>query len=315
MKTDPEISILMPMLNVEPYLDEAVRSVLRQKDVSLELIAIDDGCTDGSREVLARINDDRVRVIDGPRAGIAQTVNAGLAAARGQWIARCDGDDCFADGRLSLQLNWLKQNPDFIAISGGFDTMTARSKLIRHMECGNSPVEMTDHLRDGHALTHLGTWLIRRTALEAVGGCRSFFRMAEDIDLQLRLGAIGRVWFDPHCAYKYRLHEKSITHTSATALRRFYQQSVFRFHDQRLTTGTDDLERGCPPVVPDFENEHIDEAHHHTQRILIGAAWRHHESGKRGLAVRTALRACLTHPFNMEAWKNLGVMAIRGPQS
>ena len=78
------LSVLIPMRNAEPYVAAALDSVLSQRDVQLEVVIIDDGSTDRSVQIVEQINDPRVRIIRGPRKGIAAAFNAGLAAARGE---------------------------------------------------------------------------------------------------------------------------------------------------------------------------------------------------------------------------------------
>ena len=107
-----QVSVIVPTRNARAYVADAVRSVLDQPGVELEVIVIDDGSTDGSADVVRALNDPRVRIIPGPRAGISAAMNAGIEAARGQYLARCDADDLYPRGRLTRQLAWLAANPD-----------------------------------------------------------------------------------------------------------------------------------------------------------------------------------------------------------
>jgi hypothetical protein len=183
------------------------------------------------------------------------------------------------------------------------------------MECGTAAEEITGELLGGHTRTSLCTWLMRTEIVREVGGCRSFFKVAEDIDLQLRLGERCRVWFDPARTYHYRLHETSATHTCSTSMRKFYHAAACRMQAQRLAGEQDELHRGQPPHLPTDTDETVLTADHHTQRVLIGAAWDHQMAGRRGMALKTAWRACMAQPMNINAWKSLGALAFRGPQS
>ena len=75
-------TLLMPMRNARPFVAAALRSVLSQEGVDLEVVVIDDGSTDGSADAVRALGDPRVRIIDGPRQGISAAMNAGIAAAR-----------------------------------------------------------------------------------------------------------------------------------------------------------------------------------------------------------------------------------------
>ncbi|MEO1235937.1 MAG: glycosyltransferase family 2 protein, partial [Planctomycetota bacterium] len=116
--TTPTISVLMPVYNCGVYLDAAVRSVRDQTWTDLELVAVNDGSTDGSLDVLQRHadEDERVVVIDQPNGGIVAALNAGLARCRGAFIARMDGDDVAYPHRLERQLAWMRAHPEAVAV-------------------------------------------------------------------------------------------------------------------------------------------------------------------------------------------------------
>ena len=87
------ISIILPIYNAEKYLHETIQSVLNQTYTNFELIAVNDGSTDGSMDVLQRIADDRLRIIDKKNTGVSDTRNMAIKAARGEYICFLDADD------------------------------------------------------------------------------------------------------------------------------------------------------------------------------------------------------------------------------
>ena len=95
-RTDVKISVIVPVYNVEAYLPECIRSVLEQSMSDFEMILVDDGSTDGCPAICdaAAEQDDRVRVIHQKNGGLSRARNAGLDAARGEWIGFVDSDDC-----------------------------------------------------------------------------------------------------------------------------------------------------------------------------------------------------------------------------
>src|SRR5688500_15519812 len=115
----PVVSIVLPVYNAAAFLAEAVQSTLAQTFTDFAVIALHDGSTDGSREVLAGFRDDRVRLIDQPQQGLVETLNRGICEARGEWVARMDGDDVSLPARLALQVQYLRRNPE-IGLLGGF---------------------------------------------------------------------------------------------------------------------------------------------------------------------------------------------------
>ncbi|MEM9881654.1 MAG: glycosyltransferase family A protein [Planctomycetota bacterium] len=306
----PTVSVVIPMRNGEPYIDDTLSSVLGQAGVDLEVVVVDDGSTDGSGQRLRSRNEPRLRVVDGPCRGIAASLNAGFAAASGRYVVRCDADDRLTPGRLAAQAASLDERPDFVAVCGSFHTTTARGRRLAAMRSGDQAVEITDELRRGETRTHFGTFMTRADALARVGGARPYFEVAEDIDLQLRLATAGRVWYEPRDVYAYRLHDASSTHTQARPEIDFLTETARRFARQRAESGTDDLERGDPPAVPRGGGPASD-AGRHTQGILLGEAWRAHQGGDRVAALRLGLRSAARSPLRPAAWKGVALMLLK----
>ena len=309
----PRVSIVMPMLNARRFVRQAIESVLNQDVHDLEIIIVDDGSTDGSGTIVRQIGDARLRLIKGESRGVAAAFNAGLAAARGQFLARCDADDLYTAGRLAWQLAWLEAHQEFGAVCGAFSSMDAKGRFLRNLECGDAAAEITDELRAGKTRASFCTWLVRADVVRRLGGCREYFVSAEDIDLQFRLSEACRVWYEPRSCYAYRLHDASVTHSTSTSLRYFYYETARRMQKQRLGGAPDDVDRGNGPHVP--SELQITDARNgsrsHAQELLLGAAWNEHAAGQRIKALRTALRACLASPINIQAWRSLGALALR----
>jgi len=106
------ISIGLPFLNARRTLAAAVRSVFAQSYRDWELILIDDGSSDGSKELLMQIGDPRIRIFsDGVNRGLSARLNQITSLARGKYLARMDADDLMHPERLSRQLAFLQANP------------------------------------------------------------------------------------------------------------------------------------------------------------------------------------------------------------
>src|ERR1700749_5329745 len=97
MSKTPPVSVLLPVYNAQPYLDAAVGSILMQSLQDFELIAIDDGSTDGSLQLLQQYAkmDSRLRVLSRPHGGVAEALNDGLEAAGGGFFGRGGGGGVF----------------------------------------------------------------------------------------------------------------------------------------------------------------------------------------------------------------------------
>jgi len=109
----PRLSVIMPVYNGAAYLADAVRSVLTQTFTDFELIAVDDGSSDGSGDILRAFSDPRLRIERHPRnRGLSAAMNTGLFLARGQYVAHCEQDDLSRPHRFETQLAYLDAHPD-----------------------------------------------------------------------------------------------------------------------------------------------------------------------------------------------------------
>lgn len=108
----PRVSVLVPICNVERYLEECLDSLVAQSFTDFEAICINDGSTDGSRAIIQRYMDadERFRVIDKPNSGYGASMNMGLANAIGEYIAILESDDFFESNALELLVDAAEQN-------------------------------------------------------------------------------------------------------------------------------------------------------------------------------------------------------------
>lgn len=105
-----KVSVIIPVFNVEKYLAEAIESVLNQTYKNIEIIAINDGSTDYSLQVLERFNDT-ITILTQENKGPAVALNRGIKAATGEAIALLDGDDIWVDTKIEKQIQEFIYNP------------------------------------------------------------------------------------------------------------------------------------------------------------------------------------------------------------
>lgn len=299
----PLASILVPMRNAESYVRATLDSLLLE-DIDLEIIVIDDHCSDGSAAVVRAYASPRISIIQGPGRGVAAALNAGLAHARAALLMRCDADDLYPAGRLARQIRWLQDNPQFGALCGGFTAIDARGRLVAEIPTGSEPEELTAELREGTTRTHLCTFAMRTQLVRDLGGFREYFVTAEDIDLQLRLARHARVMYLPGDCYRYRLHGESITHSQARSQRLHFEHLAKQLQRQRRADGRDDLDMGFePPQLP--APTAPDGATPHILGFIEGSAWAAHAQGRKLAALRIGLRALRYHRWNLSPWRML----------
>lgn len=303
------VSVLVPLHNAEPFIQVALASILQETRIPLEVIVINDRSTDHSVAKVNQIQDARIRLIQSAGRGIAETLNTGLNVAKGEIIVRCDADDWYPPDRLFRQVEWLQQHPDYGAICGSYLAVDPHGKPITCLSVGDAG-EITSELLQGMTRTHLGTFAIRAEVLQTLGGFRRYFVSAEDIDLQLRLSHVCKVWYEPDPGYCYRIHAASITHTQKSSEREFFEAIARSCLHQRLSRGWDDVERGCAPLPPARPDQPF-RAPYHIQGFLLGRAWQVFQAGHKGQALLTGLRAALTAPTNVSVWQSWVAMLVK----
>jgi len=124
----PKVSVLLPCYQAEASVEGAARSILDQTHSGLELLALDDGSTDGTRAALERLAaaDDRIRVVvNETNLGLIATLNRGLELADGEFIARMDADDVSEPTRLERQLDVFRRWPETDAVGTGVRLLDA----------------------------------------------------------------------------------------------------------------------------------------------------------------------------------------------
>jgi len=305
------ISIIMPARNAEKTVRESMISVLRDPLVT-QLVVVDDISTDNTRDIVQGIEDERISLVFGSGKGIAAAFNRGLEASTGDFIARCDADDLYAEGRLGWQLSWLRDNSDYVAVSAGYQTFTDGNKKLSEFATEGVGHEITDPLLRGEGIiNHMCAWLIRTGALRRIGGARTWFETSEDADLVFRLASCGKIWHEPRVAYLYRIHDASITHSQSNSRRRFYNAMAMEFAKQRISSGSDELEQGCPPEIPPDVNEHPLSTKQHITDQLVGEAWKQYSQSNRGLALKKMMAAIVRQPLKASLWKGFFVMMVK----
>lgn len=210
----PAVSVVMGVFNGASSLDAAAASILAQEGVALELIVVDDGSTDETPAILARLAaaDARVRVLRQEKAGLTLALIRGCAAAAGRYIARQDADDVSLPDRLAAQAALLDGDASLSFVSCWAEMIGPRGETLQIQERPADPEAATRLLLEsrvgppGH-----GSVMLRRSSYEQVGGYRPAFYYAQDSDLWLRLGAVGRVAYVPRVLYRYGISENSLS--------------------------------------------------------------------------------------------------------
>jgi glycosyltransferase involved in cell wall biosynthesis len=248
----PRVSILMPVRNEERYLPAALDSIFRQTLTEWELVAVDDGSTDGTLSILSEAAhiDSRIHIIRREGGGLVAALNDGLSCCHAPMLARMDGDDICHPKRLELQAAYLDANPEcgLVACSfRHFPRTGLKQGMLAYETWQNKLITHNLIMRDQYVespFVHPSIMTLRKI-IERIGGYHDC-GWAEDYDLWLRMATEG-VQFArlPQNLFFWRDHPERATRTmseySAVSFREckahFLRQSFLFNHKNVIIAG------------------------------------------------------------------------------
>lgn len=181
----PAVSVLLPVYNGAEYIRTAVASILAQTFTDFELLVVDDGSTDGTREILGSFEDPRIRLLpNGENRGLPYSLNRGLSEARAPLVARMDSDDESLPHRLAVQVDYLADHPLVGACGSWVETFGHGAGDV--WAYPEAPEEVKAGLLFRPTLAHPSV-MLRKSVLTAAGlNYDPDFLSSEDYDLWAR---------------------------------------------------------------------------------------------------------------------------------
>lgn len=238
--TVPKVTVIMSVYNDERYVREAVESILNQTFRDFEFVIINDGSTDRTREILLSYNDERIRLLDQENKGLTPSLNRGIAYARGEYIARMDGDDITDPTRLEKEADFLDRNQT-IGLVGTFAyRIDEEGRIISLYTYKTTTDEIKKNLWVDCSFCHSSV-MFRKACIDMVGGYREKVGPTEDYDLWFRITERFNAANIPEPLHFFRIDPQGIT-----VKKRFdqlrYMRLVRRLAEDRQKQGWDDLE-------------------------------------------------------------------------
>lgn len=210
------ISVVMSVWNGAATLAASLDSILSQTDRDFELIVVDDGSTDTTPRILAEYasRDARMRVLTQPNAGLTRALIRGCDEATGELIARHDCGDISHPERLRKQREIIDAQPNVVLGSCFTRFVGPGDEELYVVKAEGAEVRQSllrDDVKQIRGLTHHGSAMFRRDAYVRAGGYRPQFRVAQDLDLWVRLAKLGEIAFVPEVLYEARIEADAIS--------------------------------------------------------------------------------------------------------
>jgi glycosyltransferase involved in cell wall biosynthesis len=206
-KSQVLISVLIPTCNCAKWIAQAIDSVLSQDYDNLEIIVVDDGSTDNTREIVECYGKP-VKYFYKENGGISSSRNACLREAKGEYIAWLDADDYWAKGKLQAQVKYFEEHPDCEIVFTGYKNFIENEEIKYQ---ANVQKELDLEQRYKH---YLPSALIKKEVFEKCGIFREDFPKGEDADWLFRLKTFTGVNMKNYIENIYyfrRLHGNNIT--------------------------------------------------------------------------------------------------------
>ena len=205
----PLVSVIIPALDAEPWIHVALSSVIGQTWDRLEVIVVDDGSRDGTRDVVTGMSDPRVRLVTQEHRGASAARNRGFAECSGELIQFLDADDVLGSEKIALQVTALRDAPDgsvascaWASFSSGIDDATTTPEPVWEV---SDPVEWLARSLGGEGMMQPGCWLVPRPVVEAAGPWDETLTLHDDGEYFARvLTRAARNVFVPQAMVYYR---------------------------------------------------------------------------------------------------------------
>ena len=229
----PAVSVIIPSYNYAHFLPEAVESIFNQTFQDFEIIVVDDGSTDNTQEVVKAFTDhEKFHYIYQENQGLAATRNTGLRAAKGEFIAFLDADDIILPNKLEIQVNWLRNHPEYGLVGSGYYYMDEQGVPIEEQRpwLRAPKLEIEDLLFDCPFIVH--AILVKKEWVDKVDGFDPKLRRVEDWDMWMRMAYAGcKMGWVEEIVCAYRMFPGQMTRNAA-AQKKVTISVMNKFFDQ-----------------------------------------------------------------------------------
>jgi len=218
VKKLPKVSVIIPCYNREKYIEDTVNSVLNQTYPNIEIICVDDGSTDSTRQILESYGE-RIKILQHlgrVNKGQSAAINLAMRSTKTEYVAILDSDDIWAPKKIEYQVTFLEENPDIGFVYANVYVIDEVGRILykafppEHLETG-SPERVLLESRIGCP----SGYLVRRSAFEKAGYFDESLRSAQDHDMTIRLAEVAKLAYMDKTLWYYRRHSDSLSQKHA----------------------------------------------------------------------------------------------------
>jgi glycosyltransferase involved in cell wall biosynthesis len=206
----PLVTIVTPAFNSVMYIEETIKSVLRQSYPKVEYIVVDGGSHDGTLSILKRY-EDRLKWISEPDQGMYDAVNKGFHLSKGEYLLFLNSDDLLCTDAMEMSVKFLESHKEFSMSYGDFFRMDQKGKVIERVHAGKATFRHL--LRFGNTVFS-GTMTLRRELLDQVGCMDAGLVGSADYEFCLRVSSQKVIGYIPQALAMFRTHASQLSQTS-----------------------------------------------------------------------------------------------------
>lgn len=237
-----KVSVIIPLFNKEPFIEQTLRSVMKQTYVDFECIIVDDGSTDNSPDIVKMfIEENRLpwKLLSQPNSGQTIARNNGIQESVGEYVAFLDSDDLWPPDKLELQVREIERSPNTVLVLSAyaiFKNASSVPRIVRHKNVSRMNAQWLDMRGFGGGLESLG--LVKRTALDEIGLFDENLSTSSGLDLSLRLEKVGEIVLLKQLGLYYRISTGQ-WHGNPVALKR----DLLTLKDKHVESNTENVSK------------------------------------------------------------------------
>lgn len=208
---NPLVSVIIPTFNREFFIKDAIDSVLNQTFQDFEIVVIDDGSTDNTKDIIDGYNDYRIHYFYQKNRGLNPARNAGIKNSRGNYIAFLDSDDIWEPDKLEKQVEILNQKPEIGLVYCGSSLIDENKNFIGKRPLITYKGDVFKKLVMYNFLYNGSVVLFRKSCIEKVGLFDETITRMTDWEFYLRFSVYFKYWGIDEYLIKYRVHKKTMS--------------------------------------------------------------------------------------------------------